>query len=65
MQEGRAMNDATLFHLAPRAAYFFLRLGRWRRGECVTCGAPVVGHLPVWQRPWPEKCAECGDGPHV
>ncbi len=30
-------------------------VGRWWRGDCVTCGAPVAGHLPIWQRPWPEN----------
>jgi len=44
---------------------FLFRVLRWSRGECVTCGAPVVDYLPLWQRPWPEKCSECDDGLHV
>jgi hypothetical protein len=40
-------------------------MGRWCRGECVDCGAPVAVHLPFWQRPWPERCSDCDDGPKV
>ncbi len=62
---GRAMNGALLSYLAQLVGNFLLQLGRWWRGECVTCGAPVFEHLPLWQRPWPEQCSECDDGPHV
>lgn len=40
-------------------------LTAWWRGDCVVCGVPVVDYLPLWRRPWPERCSECDDGPQV
>jgi hypothetical protein len=44
---------------------FWWRVQRWLSRECVECGMPLVSDLPLWRRPWPEKCCECDDGLQV